>query len=250
MVWAITCTSEKLASLAVDSVASIAFALRPADARQAIGDDVDTVCVDISKIADIESLRAHVEGKHGRVDIIFANAGGGRPGLFEPMSEEDFDFTVNTNFKGTYFTVQKLLPLMTGGGSVILNTSTLGKQGRPFTSVYSATKAAIRSLARTLTGELSEKGIRVNAMAPGLMDTDLARKTGMSEEMIKQANAQAHAVIPMHRSGTADEIAKAVLFLASDESTYVTGIELCVDGLAPHSSSVAAVDAWRASRIQ
>ncbi|MBR0859136.1 SDR family oxidoreductase [Bradyrhizobium liaoningense] len=199
-------------------------------AKRAIGEGVDAVRGDISKIADIESLRAHVERKHGRVDIIFANAGGGRPGLFEPMSEEDFDFTVNTNFKGTYFTVQKLLPLMTGGGSVILNTSTLGNQGRPYTSVYSATKAAIRSLARTLTAELSEKGIRVNAMAPGLIDTDLARKTGMSEEMIEQANAQAHGLIPMHRSGTVDEIAKAVLFLASDDSAYVTGIELCIDG--------------------
>jgi NAD(P)-dependent dehydrogenase (short-subunit alcohol dehydrogenase family) len=150
--------------------------------------------------------------------------------MFEYMSEEDFDFTVNTNFKGTYFTVQKLLPLMISGGSVILNTSTLSTQGRPYVSVYSATKAAIRSLARSLTAELTEKGIRVNAMAPGLIDTDLQRKTGMSDEMIEQTNAQAHAQIPMHRRGTADEIAKAVLFLASDDSTYVTGVELCVDG--------------------
>jgi NAD(P)-dependent dehydrogenase (short-subunit alcohol dehydrogenase family) len=150
--------------------------------------------------------------------------------MFEYMSEEDFDFTVNTNFKGTYFTVQKLLPLMTSGGSVILNTSTLSTQGRPYVSVYSATKAAIRSLARSLTAELTKKGIRVNAMAPGLIDTDLQRKTGMSEEMIEQTNARAHAQIPMHRSGTVDEIARAVLFLASDESTYVTGIELSVDG--------------------
>ncbi|MBR0859221.1 SDR family oxidoreductase [Bradyrhizobium liaoningense] len=199
-------------------------------AMQGIGDGIDAVRGDISKLADIELLRAHIEAKHACVDIIFANAGGGRPGLFEQTSEEDFDFTVNTNFKGTYFTVQKLLPLMPRGGSVILNTSTLGAQGRPFTSVYSATKAAIRSLARTLTAELSEKGIRVNALAPGLIDTDMARKTGMSDEMIQQANAQVHALIPMHRSGTANEIANPALFLASDDSTYVTGIELCVDG--------------------
>ncbi|NTE68184.1 glucose 1-dehydrogenase [Agrobacterium tumefaciens] len=199
-------------------------------AVQSIGNGVDAVRSDISKMADLESLRTHVEQKHGRIDILFANAGGGRPGLFEQMSEEDFDVTVTTNFKGTYFTVQKLLPLMPSGGSIILNTSTLGQQGRPYTSAYSATKAAIRSLARTLTAELSEKGIRVNALAPGLIDTDLARKTGMSDEMIEQANAQVHALIPMHRSGTADEIAKAVLFLASDDSTYVSGIELCVDG--------------------
>lgn len=199
-------------------------------ATQSIGDGVEAFRSDISKVAEIESLRAHIEGKHGRIDIIFANAGGGRPGLFGQMSEEDFDFTVSTNFKGTYFTVQKLLSLMPRGSSVILNTSTLGKQGRAYTSVYSATKAAIRSLARTLTAELSKKGIRVNALAPGLIDTEMARKTGMSDEIIEQANAQVHALIPMHRSGTVDEIAKAALFLASDDSTYVTGIELCVDG--------------------
>jgi NAD(P)-dependent dehydrogenase (short-subunit alcohol dehydrogenase family) len=199
-------------------------------AAQSIGNSAEAVRSDISKIADIESVRAHIERKHGRVDIIFANAGGAQPGMFESVSEEDFDFTVNTNFKGTYFTVQKLLPLMTSGGSVVLNTSTLSTQGRPYVSVYSATKAAIRSLARSLTAELSEKGIRVNALAPGLIHTDLQRKAGMSEEMIEQTNAQAHAQIPMHRSGTVDEIAKAVLFLASDDSTYVTGVELSVDG--------------------
>lgn len=192
--------------------------------------EVEAFRSDISSLADIESLRSHVETKYGRIDVVFANAGGGRPGLFEQMSEEDFDFTVATNFKGTYFTVQKLLPLMSSGGSVILNTSTLGRQGRAYTSVYAATKAAVRSLARTLTAELSDRGIRVNALAPGLIDTDLARKTGMSDEMIKQANSQAHALIPMHRSGKADEIASAVLFLASDDSSYVSGIELCVDG--------------------
>jgi NAD(P)-dependent dehydrogenase (short-subunit alcohol dehydrogenase family) len=199
-------------------------------AVQSIGNGADAVRSDISKIADIEALRDDVKKKHGRVDIIFANAGGGRPNTFEYMSEEEFDFTVDTNFKGTYFTVQKLLPLMASGGSVILNTSTLSAQGRPYVSVYSATKAAIRSLARSLTAELTEKGIRVNAMAPGYIDTDQARRVGMSEEMIEQTKTQVHAQIPMHRSGTVDEIAKAVLFLASDDSTYVTGIELSVDG--------------------
>jgi NAD(P)-dependent dehydrogenase (short-subunit alcohol dehydrogenase family) len=199
-------------------------------AKHGIGDGVDVVRCDNSTIADIESLRAHIEAKHGRVDIVFANAGGGRPGLFEQISEDDFDFIVNTNFKGTYFTVQKLLPLMKAGGSVVLNTSTLTTQGLPYVSVYSASKAAIRSLARSLTAELSDKGIRVNAIAPGYIDTDQARKAGMSEAMIEQTKTQVHAQIPMHRSGTVEEIAGAVLFLASSDSTYVTGIELCVDG--------------------
>ncbi len=199
-------------------------------AAQAIGNGTDAIRSDISKMSDIETLRDYVVKKHGRIDIIFANAGGARPNLFETMSEEEFDFTVTNTFKGTYFTVQKLLPLMVAGGSIVLNTSTLTTKGVPYVSVYSAGKAAIRSLARSLAAELTSKGIRVNAMAPGYIDTDQARKSGMSEEAIEQTRTQVHAQIPMHRSGTVDEIARAVLFLASDDSTYITGSELCVDG--------------------
>ncbi|MCP3379856.1 SDR family oxidoreductase [Bradyrhizobium sp. CCGUVB4N] len=199
-------------------------------AAQGIGNGADAIGCDISKIADIEALRAFVERKHGRVDIIFANAGAARPNMFEYMSEEEFDFTIDCTFKGTYFTVQKLLPLMTSGGSIVLNTTTLTTKGMPYVSVYSAGKAAIRSLARSLTAELIGKGIRVNAMAPGYIDTDQARKSGVSEEMIQQTKTHVHTQIPMHRSGTVDEIAKAVLFLASDDSSYLTGSELCVDG--------------------
>ena len=195
-----------------------------------VGESVEAFRSDIATMADLESLRVHVKEKYGRVEIVFANAGGGRPGSFEQVSEDDFDFTADTNFKGTFFTVQKLVPLMGAGGSVILNTSILGSQGRPGFSVYAATKAAIRSLARSLTAELSAKGIRVNALAPGHIDTNIMRKVGLSNEMIQQVNAQAHAQIPMGRSGTADEIAKTVLFLASDDAAYVTGAELSVDG--------------------
>ncbi|RQR35483.1 SDR family NAD(P)-dependent oxidoreductase [Burkholderia sp. Bp9143] len=199
-------------------------------AVESIGNGADAIRSDISKMSDIDALHDHVARLHGRVDIIYANAGAARPNLFEYMSEEEFDFTISNTFKGTYFTVQKLLPLMTSGGSIVLNTTTLTTKGLPYVSVYSAGKAAIRSLARSLAAELTHKGIRVNAMAPGYIDTDQARKSGVSEEMIEQTKTQAHAQIPMHRSGTVDEIAKAVLFLASDDSSYMTGSELCVDG--------------------
>ena len=140
-------------------------------ATRDIGEGAEAFRSDISQVADIEALRVHVAGKYGRVDILFANAGGGVPGPFEQVSEDAFDFTVNTNLKGTFFTVQKLVTLMPAGGSVILNTSVAGSKGVPGFIVYSATKAAIRSLARSLTAELSAKGIRVNAMAPGFIDT-------------------------------------------------------------------------------
>lgn len=191
---------------------------------------IDALRSDISVMAEIEQFSNYAKSRYNRVDILFANAGGGRPGLFTEVTEEDFDFTANTNFKGTFFTVQKIIPLMARGSSVILITSTLDQQGRPYVSVYSATKAALRSLARSLAAELSDAGIRVNALSPGLIDTDQARKIGMSEEMIKQSNAHLHTLIPMHRSGTADEIARTAVFLASDDSSYMTGSELCVDG--------------------
>jgi NAD(P)-dependent dehydrogenase (short-subunit alcohol dehydrogenase family) len=199
-------------------------------AVQSIGRDVEAFRSDISKMADIEALRAHIEKEYGRVDIVFANAGTAKPGPFEQVSEEDFDFGVGTNLKGTFFTVQKLVSLMTAGGSVVLNASIQSSKGWPGFTIYAATKAAIRSLARTLTSELSAKGIRVNAVAPGLIDTDLIRKVGLSDDAIEQINKQAHAQIPLARSGSADEVAKVVLFLASDDSAYVSGIELTVDG--------------------
>ena len=201
-----------------------------AAAAQSIGHDVDAFRSDISNVADIEALRAHVEDRYGRVDVVFANAGTARPGPFEQVSENDFDFGVDTNLKGTFFTVQKLVSLMTAGGAVVLNTSIQGSKGWPGFTVYAATKAAIRSLARTLTAELSTRGIRVNAVAPGFIDTDLIRKVGLSDAAIEQINQQAHAQIPMARSGTAGEIAQAVLFLASDQAAYISGVELTVDG--------------------
>ena len=199
-------------------------------AARGLGEGVEPFRSDIAEVRNLDDLVSYLKQQHGRVDVVFANAGGGRPGLFEQVSEDDFDFTVNTNLKGSYFTIQKLVPLMTAGGSIVLNTSILGSQGRAGFSVYAATKAAIRSLARSLTAELSIKGIRVNALAPGQIDTDLMRKVGMPADMIEQVRKQAAAQIPMARTGSVDEVARAALFLASEDASYVAGIELTVDG--------------------
>jgi NAD(P)-dependent dehydrogenase (short-subunit alcohol dehydrogenase family) len=199
-------------------------------AAAAIGRNVEAIGSDMSRLGDIEALKARIAEQYGRVDILFANAGTARPGPFEQVSEDEFDFGVDTNLKGTFFTVQKLVALMPAGGSVVLNTSIQGSKGWPGFTVYAATKAAIRSLARTLTAELAPRGIRVSAVAPGLIDTDLIRKVGLSDDAIEEINTQAHRQIPLARSGSAEEVARAVLFLASADAAYIAGVELTVDG--------------------
>jgi NAD(P)-dependent dehydrogenase (short-subunit alcohol dehydrogenase family) len=199
-------------------------------ARESIDGDLEAVTGDISKNRDLEALSAYLGRKHGRVDTLFANAGGGALGPIEAVTEADFDRTVATNFKGTYFTVQKLLPLMGVGSSIVLNTSIAGSKGLPNFSVYSATKAALRSLARTWTTDLKGKGIRVNAIAPGHIDTDIMVRNGIPADQVAAINEDVTKQIPMNRMGTAQEIANAVAFLASDDASYITGIELTVDG--------------------
>ena len=167
----------------------------------------------------------------GRVDVLFANAGGGQFMPLGQISEAHFDKYFNVNVKGTLFTVQKALPLMPDGASIILNGSMVSVKGVPAFSVYAATKAAIRSFARTWSVDLKTRKIRVNAVAPGTVVTPAYKsELGMTDEQVKQFEAQAAAQTPLGRAGTPDEIANAVLFLASDESSYVTGIELFVDG--------------------
>lgn len=201
-----------------------------AAAVAAIGAGVEAVQGDIANLADLDRLRVHVAKAHGHLDVIFANAGGGVFGSVADVSEADFDRTVDTNLKGTFFTVQKLLPLMPDGGSIILNTSIAGSKGLPDFSVYSATKAALRSFARTWTTDLKARRIRVNALAPGQIDTEIMRTAGLTQAQVDGLIAQVVPQIPLGRMGEAAEIAKVALFLASDDSSYVTGIELTVDG--------------------
>jgi NAD(P)-dependent dehydrogenase (short-subunit alcohol dehydrogenase family) len=201
------------------------------EAVKSIGKNIEGVQGDITKSSDLTRLHDHIKSKYGRVDIIFANAGGGALGPFGSVTEEQFDVTSNINFKGTFFTVQTLLPLVPDGGSIILNASTAASSGLPGFTVYSATKAAVRSFARTWTQDLKARKIRVNALSPGHIETPIMEKAGIPKETVKQIwDQDAATVIPAGRIGQPEEVAAAALFLASSDSSFVTGAELFVDG--------------------
>ena len=200
------------------------------EAVASIGENAEGVQGDIAKLADLDRLHDHLKSRYGRVDILFANAGLGKLSPLGSVSEEEFDQTFDVNVKGTFFTVQKLLPLVPDGGSIILNASIAANGGMEAFSVYSATKAAVRSFARTWTSDLKSRKIRVNALSPGPIDTPIFGKTGLTEEQIKGFQTGLVSQVPLGRMGHVDEIAKPALFLASDDSSYVNGSELFVDG--------------------
>jgi NAD(P)-dependent dehydrogenase (short-subunit alcohol dehydrogenase family) len=195
-----------------------------------IGKNVTAVQGDVSNLADLDRLYATVKQQKGRIDILFANAGGGEFAPLGAITEAHYDKTFNANVKGLLFTVQKALPLFTNGGSVILNASIVSIKGTPALSVYSATKAAVRSFARTWIQDLRDRKIRVNTVSPGPIDTPGLNGLGKNAEETAQFKATMASAVPMGRIGTSDEIAKAVSFLASDDASFITGIELFVDG--------------------
>ena len=196
-----------------------------------IGKGVTGVQGDVSNLADIDRLYETVKREKGHIDVLFANAGVGAPrAALGAITEQDFDKTFNINVKGLLFTVQKALPLFTDGGSILLNASVAASKGFPGMSVYSATKAAVRSFARTWTADLKDRKIRVNVISPGPIDTPIFEIPGRSAEQIEQIKAGFASAVPMGRLGRPDEIAKAAVFLASDDSSFITGIELFVDG--------------------
>jgi NAD(P)-dependent dehydrogenase (short-subunit alcohol dehydrogenase family) len=185
---------------------------------------------DLSRLDEIARLMAQVKERAGRLDVVFANAGIAAFGPLAAMTEEQWDSIMNTNVKGLYFTVQQAVPLMTHGGAIVLNASVASAKGNPAGSIYGASKAAVRSLGRSLGAELLSLGIRVNVVSPGPIETPIFGRSGMSAEAtngLKQAWAEKN---PMKRFGTPDEVAAAVLFLASSESSYIAGTELQVDG--------------------
>ncbi len=195
-----------------------------------IGSNVTAVQVDVTNLKDLDRLYEQIKKERGKLDIIFANAGVFNYAPLESISEEHFDGIFDSNVKGLVFTVQKALPLLPDGASIILNASIVGSKGLASNSVYSASKAAVRSFARTWTTDLKARHIRVNVVSPGPIDTAALRELFGSTEVGKQRMANISNIVPMGRLGTADEIAKAVIFLASDDSSYITGIELFVDG--------------------
>ncbi|MDZ8238767.1 MAG: glucose 1-dehydrogenase [Nostoc sp. ChiQUE01a] len=196
-----------------------------------IGENITPVQGDVSNLADLDRLYATIKQQYGRIDVLFANAGAAEYAPLGAITEEHFDKIFNINVKGLLFTVQKALPLFQDGGSIILNASIVASKGFEANSVYSATKAAVRSFARTWTVDLKDRKIRVNVVSPGVTDTPgLKDLLASAAEPDGDPKTDLLANVPLGRMGTPDEIAKAVLFLASDDSSYITGIELFVDG--------------------
>jgi NAD(P)-dependent dehydrogenase (short-subunit alcohol dehydrogenase family) len=198
-----------------------------ANAAKEIGRNVTGFHGDVSTLDDLDRLFAQIKREKGKLDVVFANAGGSQLAALGKITEEHYDALFNWNVKSIVFTVQKALPLLPEGASIILNASIVASRAiAPEWSVYSATKAAVRSFARTWTTDLKDRGIRVNAVSPGYIDTPPWRAM---EAAKKQMDAIA-ATVPLGRFGAPDDIAKAVVFLASDDSNYITGVELFVDG--------------------
>jgi len=194
------------------------------------GSHVKAVRADASSLVDLDRLFAQIKQEKGRLDIVFANAGGGSFAAIGSITEEHYQQIFDTNVKGVLFTVQKALPLMASGGSIILNASVAGSKGMPAFSVYSATKAAVRSFARSWTTDLKDRGIRVNVISPGPIKTPILDGLGDTEEQKQGIVQTLTSLVPLGRMGQPDEIGKAAVFLASDDASYVAGAELFVDG--------------------
>jgi NAD(P)-dependent dehydrogenase (short-subunit alcohol dehydrogenase family) len=195
-----------------------------------LGPSATGVRGDISELGDLDGLYAAIRAQEGRIDVLFANAGGGALAPLGEITEAHFDGIFRINVRGLLFTVQKALPLMRRGASIILSASTTTIKGTPAFSVYSASKAAVRSFARNWALDLKETGIRVNAISPGVVPTPGYELLGLSSDQIQSFVTGQVGNTPLGRAGTPDEIAKAVVFLASDDSSFVNGIELFVDG--------------------
>ena len=198
--------------------------------KEAQGGRISAVVTDVAKKDSLDSLIAQVKKEHGRIDVLFANAGIAQFMPLESVTPDFFDNQFNVNIRGAFFTLQAALPLLGKGASVVFNTSVVSHKGYPGTTVYSATKAALRSFVRTAAAELAPRGIRINAVAPGPIDTPIFGKMGMGEAETKQMAQGFAAQVPLGRMGQSHEVAAAVTFLGSSSSSFIHGVELDVDG--------------------
>jgi len=200
------------------------------EATALLGKDVLALQTDVAKLSEIDKFFDAVTKKFGKIDILFANAGIGKFVPFDQTSEELYDEMFDINAKGAYFTVQKALPHLNDGASVILNTSVVSHEGIVNGSAYAATKAAMRSMTRSMAAELVDRNIRVNAVAPGPIATPILSRSGMPKEQVDELAKMLIATVPMKRLGKSEEVAGAVAFLASSDASFITGVEIDVDG--------------------
>lgn len=218
----------------IDEGASVVITGRREDAVneavKSLGAQASGVVGDVSKVADLERIWRQIEQIHSRIDIVFANAGVSEMRHVSEVDEAHYDRITDTNVKGLFFTVQKALPLLRDGGSIVLNGSVMATKGMPNFSVYAATKAAVRSFARSWATDLKDRQIRVNVVSPGPVETPIYGKMNLPESAIQGFSEGVAQSVPLGRFGRDHEIAAAVLYLASDESSYVNGADLAVDG--------------------
>jgi NAD(P)-dependent dehydrogenase (short-subunit alcohol dehydrogenase family) len=200
------------------------------EAVKTIGNGVVALQADVAKLADVDRLYKEVSQRLGKIDVLFVNAGVAKFAPLAETSEALYDEQFDINIKGAYFTIQKAIPFLNDNASIILNTSVAGIKGTAGASAYSATKAALRSLARTAAAELAERGIRVNTVAPGPIETPIFGRTGLPKEAMDNFLQDVLGKIPLKRIGQPEEVAGAVAFLASSDASYITGVELNVDG--------------------
>lgn len=203
---------------------------RVAEAAKTLGPSAIALRANVASADDMARVANRLKAEFGHLDVVFANAGIAQPMAFTDIDDANIEEQIGVNFKGVIYTVQKMLPLLNNPSSVILTSTTMIEQGVSGMSIYTATKAAVRSLARTLSAELISRGIRVNAISPGLIETPIYGKLGLPAEAVKEWAGELITKVPAARFGQAEEVAKAVLFMASDDSSYMVGENLLFDG--------------------